>query len=322
VIGINQGDTGSVTSVACKGSCGTIAPNPMDVAVVADRTGSMSDPDIAAMIAGIQSMFQVMTSSLQYVSLGTIGRSKLGAASSTCGSGSSPKALSEPSTSATAGPWMPVPFSNDYLVAGTTTLNTSSVLVNGVSCLKNSSGTGTHLASPMKAAARYLLGLDANNLGSLPARSGIIRKAIIFETDGAPNEQITTGGSTALNIAGDISSTATNADTACNNFKTVATNAKAAGILAVTVAYNVGSDKCSTASGSAKVVDALAAAASPIASGAASAANFDCATLAGRNSENADGDFFFCAATGTDMAAIFKTALGQLAKGIRMMQLP
>ena len=35
---LEEGTTGNVISVACKGSCGTIAPNPMDVAIVADRT--------------------------------------------------------------------------------------------------------------------------------------------------------------------------------------------------------------------------------------------------------------------------------------------
>lgn len=319
-IGIASGTTGAVTSVACKGSCGTVPLNPMDVAVVADRTGSMSSTDITAMITGIKGMFQVMTPSQQYVALGTIGRSKLGAASATCSS--TLKARSEPSTSTTLGPWMPVPFSADYLTPGTTTINTNSTLVNAVQCIKNSSGTGTHLASPLKTAARYLLGIDPNNLGSLPARTGTIRKAIIFETDGAPNESIPTGGSTALDIAGDVSSTVTTNDTACNNFKTVATNAKNAGVLVVTVAYNVSTNKCSTMTGSAKLVDTLAAAASPTASGAASAANFDCGTTAGRNSENADGDFFFCAATGTDMAAIFKTAFVQIANGIRLIRLP
>jgi len=31
---------------------------------------------------------------------------------------------------------------------------------------------------------------------------------------------------------------------------------------------------------------------------------------------------FFCAATGTDMAAIFKTAFTQIANGIKMIALP
>lgn len=318
-IGIDHGGTGSVSSVACKGSCGTVPINPMDIAVVADRTGSMSSGDIAAMITGIKGMFQVMTPSQQYVALGTIGRSKQGAGSTTC-SGSTLKALSEPSGSATAGPWVPVPFSSDYLSVGTTTINASSTLVNGVECLKNPSGTGTHLASPMKFAARYLLGLDSNNLGSFPARIGTVRKAIIFETDGQPTET-TIGGSTALSDSTDIENS--NGETACTNFKTVANNAKNAtpGILVVTVAFNVSGTKCN-GSGSSNVSDVLAAAASPAPSGAASAANFDCGTSGGRDSENTDGDYFFCAATGTDMAAIFKTAFVQIAKGIRLIELP
>ncbi len=43
-IGIDHGSTGSQVSVACAGTCGAVAPNPMDVVVVADRTLSMTDP--------------------------------------------------------------------------------------------------------------------------------------------------------------------------------------------------------------------------------------------------------------------------------------
>ena len=111
-------------------------------------------------------------------------------------------------------------------------------------------------------------------------------------------------------------------DAACNNLTTVAANAKAAAILVVTVAYNPGATKCSSASGSATLVATLAAAASPASSGAASAADNDCTTTAGMTAENADGDYFFCAASGTSMAPIFKTAFGQLAKGIKFLQLP
>jgi len=322
-IGINQGGTGAVTSVACKGSCGTIPPNPMDVAVVADRTSSMLDADVIKMRDGISGMFQKMTPSQQYVSLGTIGRSKLGAA---------PTCLSLPwddSYPAQKGPWMPVPFSNDYLLPGTTTLNPSSTLVQGVNCLTNKSSTGTYLASPMKSAARYLLGAptyDANNLGLLPARTGTIRKAIIFETDGVPNES-TVAGSTALNISGDIGSSA--GATACSNFAEVATNAKNATppIMVVTVAYNIKTTDLCGGGGTPRLDRTLAAAASEKSPGVASEANIDCsgttqAAKDRRAAENADGDYFFCAASGTDMTAIFKTALGQLAKGIRLIQLP
>jgi Putative Flp pilus-assembly TadE/G-like len=299
-VGITQpGSTGAVTSVACKGSCGTIPLNPMDVAVVADRTGSMSSTDINAMIAGIKSMFQKMTPSQQYVALGTIGWSSSGAAAN-CKSMDSPSSPTGPSDA--TGLWIPVPFSSDYLTAGTTNINTTSPLVQAVNCLTNASGTGTHLAAPMKAAARYLLGIDPNSypVGST-ARTGTIRKAIIFETDGAPNEKYT-GGDPALNISGGIGST--NGVTACNNLTTVATNAKNAipGILVVTVAFNAAkinaADKCSTAGGSAWLVDTLAAAASDKSPGVPSAVGTnDCSDASvggGRDKENKDGDYFFC----------------------------
>lgn len=368
-IGINQGSTGSVTSVACKGPCGNTPPNPMDVAVVADRTGSMSPSDIDAMITGIKGMFQEMTPSQQYVALGTIGRSKLSPASPTCGSGSSPKAWSEPSSSETAGPWMPVPFSNNYLMPGTKTLNTSDVagvrsnLVQAVTCLKNSSGTGTTLASPMKYAARYLLGTDPP-LVSLPARTGTVRKAIIFETDGRPRETAATAGDTSL-TSGDVFSNTDRTMTvgtglakrwyyngghqACENMKDVAALAKA-GITVITIAYNLGGVDCdgddtsysgtrdcksltracnysvyatSVGTTPTKVTDALASSASKSElTGLPSVAQNDCTDQPKRDDENGDGDYFFCAVSGTVMAPIFETALGQLATGSRLIQLP
>ena len=55
---------------------------------------------------------------------------------------------------------------------------------------------------------------------------------------GQPNESIAAGGSTTLTDAGDISANS-NGALACTNMKTVAANAKAQGILIVTVAYNL-----------------------------------------------------------------------------------
>jgi hypothetical protein len=361
-IGYTQpGSTGSVTSVACKGSCGTIPPNPMDVAVVADRTGSMSSTDIGDMITGIKGMFQVMTPTQQYVALGTIGRSSSSAPSS---------CESSPTGSDTIGPWIPVPFSADYLTTGTKTINTSSTLVKAVNCLTNSSSTGTSLASPMKSAARYLLGsplYDANNLSSLPLRNGTPRKALIFETDGQPRETAPTTAYTTLDINNDIFSNINDVMTvgsgtskryyydggnvACQNMIKVGAEADSKGILVITIAYNLSGVDCDsndasyTGRGTAdcktsatacdysvyaasigttpmKVTDALAAAASPIAPGVPSTAQNACADSTQQGVENADGDYFFCAASGTVMAPIFKTAFGQLAKGIKFVQLP
>ncbi len=317
VVGITKGSTGALQSVACKGSCGTVSPNPMDVAVVADRTGSMSSTDINAMVSGIKSMFQVMTPSQQYVSLGSIGRSAT-LTRSTAACNSTTKGLTYPSSSALLGQWVPVGFHNDYLTG--TALNSASNLVKATNCLTTSSGTGTHLAAPMKAAARYLLNYDLNNISSLPARTGTPRKAIIFETDGQPNESIT-GGSTSLGSATDIGA-GSDGNLACANMKTVAQNAKDANILIVTVAYNLSTDKCGSGISSPTVAAALAAAASPKAPGVPSTYDYDCSTSAGRIGENADGDYFFCGASGDDLASLFKTAFGQLSGGIRLMRMP
>lgn len=309
--GMDSGSTGALSSVACKGTCGSVVPNPMNVAVVADRTGSMSSTDINEMIAGIKGMLEVMTPAEQYVALGTIGRSAT-TSHSTATCNSFGKGLTWPSGSSTAGQWMPVEFSDDYLSG--TALNTGTPLVKGISCLTQHSSTGTHLASPMKAAARYLLGKDANNLSTLPARVGTPANVIIFETDGQPNESID-GGSASLDMPGDIGAGG-NGVTACNNLRQVAQNAKNANILVITIAYNLGGEHCGGSSTS-LVTDTLAASAS-----GSSVADNPCQTLAQQTAENSDGDYFFCAASGTEMAPIFKTALSQASKGIKLILLP
>ena len=312
VIGIDTGNTGSVNSSACKGTCGAAPPNPMDVVVVADRTGSMSTADRNLMVSAIKSTLQSMTKQQQYVALGTIHRSTPG----TC--------VTAPSGSATAGTWVPVPFSNDYTLAPaspgqTPALNTNSTLVKGLTCLGSSSG-GTYLASPLKAAARYVLGspYTANNLGSLPVRQNPARKAIIFETDGEPNEDAISG-STALNTTSDIGST--NGATACANFATVATNTKAQGILNITVAFGDATTARCT-SGGAFVRTVLAAAASPDATGHVSDADNDCSSTALRSVENSDNDYFYCAASGSELGPVFTSAINQLTTRTRLLQLP
>lgn len=313
VIGIDAGNTGALASDACRGSCGAQTPNPMDIALVADRTGSMSAANRDLMVSGIKTTLQTMTKEQQYVALGTIHRS-----SSSPGS-----CITTPSTSSTAGPWIPVPFSNDYTLnpatpAATPPLNTSSTLVRGLNCLTASSG-GTYLASPMKAAARYVLGLATNNLSSLPVRSTPARKGIIFETDGQPNEANISTGTTSLSNAGDIGST--NGGTACTNLKAVATNTKSQNVLIVTVAFgDATSARC--ISGGEFVRNVLATAASPDAQGNPSDADNDCSSPALRSSENADGDFFFCAASGTELGPIFVSAINAINPNSRLIRIP
>jgi hypothetical protein len=358
VMGIDHGSTGSQISVACAGSCGAVAPNPMDVVVVADRTLSMTvqtgcqtSYNTAActkdyrtdVVNGIKSMLQVMTPEQQYVALGALGPSELkrttGAETNQCNG--TQKGLVYPSdqvSTSSKGSWVPITFKKDYLgspdVNGVRALNTSSKLIQAIDCLddKETSSpytrgdrlitTRTALASPLKAAARYLLGKpgDENNIASLGGadRSGAIKKVIIFETDGEPNENsattsagaltlddtsdifskntdYTTTSSTGSPVLGNVqngdprnvspappnpynssstypstynnsgshtitykyrTSTTTTTDTrtytggqkACENFKDIATLAKAAGILVITIGYNLDSSKMCSAS--------------------------------------------------------------------------
>jgi Flp pilus assembly protein TadG len=301
-IGQGSGTTGSVSSAACSGSCGAAVPNPMNVVVVGDRTSSMSTSDRNAMVAAIKSMLGIMNPSIQYVALGTIGKSL-----STSGCITAPSL----SSTTTGAKWIPTTFSNTYQSSPLT-----DQVIQGLTCLTSSS-SGTDLASPMKYAARYLLNYDTNNISSLPVRSGTPRNAIIFETDGQPNES-TVAGSTAIATAGDIGNS--NGATACTNFATVATNAKSAGILIATIGFGAASTKDCT--GSSTHATYLAAAASPNSAGVASKANTDCGTTAGRTAENTDGDLYFCAAAGADMQAIFATAISTLSGNSRLIKLP
>ena len=331
---------------------------------------------------------------------------------------------------------MPIAFSNDYQTAPGT-LSANSTLVKGANCIDTADQSdayqGTTLAAPMKAAAKYLLGLTANNLGSLPERTPLPRKVLIFETDGQPNERQPTSGDASLS-SGDLFSNplstgaavnSTQSDTsatvesgtapnivrtttithrktvaytfnggnnACTNLINVANNAKAQGILVIMLGYNLAgkhcndydgvlddysnlhstanpqvsvvntstpatvagpetntptpypacpapnaTKKCRTiyqttttttkteASTSPAVLDVMAEAASPTAivdgvGGDPSVADSDCSDTAEQTAENGDGDFFFCAASGTEMAPIFRTALSQAQRGIKLIK--
>lgn len=56
VIGIDTGNTGAQSASACRGSCGALSPNPMDVVLVADRTGSMSTDNRNLMVSGVRKL--------------------------------------------------------------------------------------------------------------------------------------------------------------------------------------------------------------------------------------------------------------------------
>lgn len=305
VLGIDQGSTGTVSSAACKGACGSLAPNPIDFAVVGDRTGSMGAANISALKGAIQGLLEYLTPAQHRVALGTIGRSQAGAAAS---------CPSTPSTDRATGPWFPVGLSDDYDLtdvdppSATPNLNAGSPLVKAVGCL-GASGTGTYLASPMRAARELLTGPTA--------RPSPVRKGIIFMTDGEPNESTSPGGGYPYSSDGTV---------ACNNAKTEATTAKNAGILVVTIAFRLADVRCNGGT-TPLVTTTLASMASPRADGSASlddggGAGSGCNTTAEVDGENGDGDYFFCTPTAAQLEPIFRTAATTISGSIRLLQLP
>jgi hypothetical protein len=356
-IGINSGSTGAVSSVSCRGACGTAQPNAMDIAFVADRTTSLSASVFANMKSGISGTLSSMTPEYQFVTLGTIHKST---SNSGCDTYLAANSSNTPADGADrVGSWMPLQFSSDYLTGNLTSpsrsLNASSTLVKNVTCMNQASQPwGTHLAAPLKAAARMLLGYQASNLGTLSsARAAIlptgatVKQAIIMETDGVPEESIgfngyltgtnpplykdsnTSLGSTDLGNASDpVSGSPWNGDIGCTNLTDVATKAKAQGITVIMIGYgDANTAKCKknynngTFSGT-PVDEVLAAAASPAPSGLASQADNNCSTVDGANKENSDGDFYFCAANGAQLAGIFSTAVSQITSTTKFVRMP
>ena len=388
-IGINEGSTGEVVSVACKGSCGAESPNPLDIVIMADRTASMEHGDRSQMKSAILGSLKTMNPEMHYVAFGTLHKSRTAsytAKSSTYGPQDDDFLVTDDSDSATklnynghwdgtgdtngdnrchteahtkappstatkiwrwgkdgrpdrpepgfgqvtSGTWVPVGFLNDYLVTGavTPTLNNASALVDGVSCLPQSiaSEYGTHLAGALKGAVRYALD---NSPG--PGRPGTVRKVVIFETDGMPDES-PAFGSTSL-TSGDLSAgpqrssgTPYTGEQGCDNLLDVAAKAKAAGIILITIGFGdaatEGCERYRNPGGESKVRDVLAAAASPHPQTSAASTAGNCGTSAGRDAENTDGDFFFCATDGSQLASIFTTAVNSVGNSIKLIKLP
>lgn len=160
-IGIPTGTTGAVSSASCKGMCGALAPNPLDIVVMADRTPSMNNGTsaFANMKQSLKDMLLTMNRDQQLVAFGTIAKSvptsACLSAEPTNASGSSyPNAFAEnPTTIATTkskvpqtnklwtfnGSWVPVGYSYNYTTGSPTTnnlaVNTASDIYKAINCL-------------------------------------------------------------------------------------------------------------------------------------------------------------------------------------------
>jgi len=287
-VGVNDGDTQVVTSAACKGPCGSEPVALVDVALIVDRTSSMSGVDTTNARAAADSVRKLYNPAAQWLSFGMLGPSQptSGCAttpSSSIGTAALPTDLRR---------WIPVGLTGSGASFGADYSAASSPMAKAIACYTNSS-TGTDLTDPIPTAVYEL----THN-----GRSGV-NKGIILMTDGQPNN----------------STVATS--NYCLQSNNAATAAKAAGIEIFTVGFGLdGSNDiaCPDTSGAWKGKMASTLVASMATS---SAADNGCP-----GTENTDNDHYFCvpktAGASADLSNAFKTAATSLAQGTKLVELP
>jgi hypothetical protein len=194
---------------ACKGPCGGTTTAPLDVAIIIDRTSSMSSTDMNNAKDAALSALEVFDPEYQYVALVVLG----------AGDPGDPCDDLDPSS---GGEWLAVPLSNDYKNVDES-LNTSSDLVTMINCLTTSS-QGTNLGSPLSDS--YFSQPDA--LNELLNSGRDVAKGIILLTDGEATEPTSTS---------------------CAYANARATAVKNASIEIYTIGYGVSGARCSDSSG-------------------------------------------------------------------------
>ena len=216
-VGITSGSTGVVQSASCNGPCGAAVQIPVDVVLIMYRTLSMSNPAIAAIQTGASAVLSVFNPALQRVALGAIGPSTPGlSACPNVSDNTSPlKTKTSPANQvygvaygvatnnssdinyfnypADLPKWIAVDFTGQDAGSPAVTWNeaysvnkvtqTGTRIWKAISCFYRYT-TGTNLDTPIYMAQQYL------NLFGRPG----VKKGIILETDGSPQEPQTNSG--------------------------------------------------------------------------------------------------------------------------------
>ena len=274
VIGIKRGNTGSVSAASCRGACGA-EPNPLDVVMVIDRTGSMTASDLANAKNAALSVLDFYDSSEHHVGVVALPYGRPG----------DPCNVNDPQLypQAAASFWQVSPLSSDYDNANGT-LNTSSSIVQRINCLRLAgnpvirvngvvrTGAGhTNLGDPLDAAREML---------STQGRSDV-EDIIIFMTDGEANQPDTL--------------------LPCNYLNSKANIAKAAGQTIYTIGYGVAGARCNRDNigpfngryATTNLALAATASTDDVPGG--------CGPL-----ENRDGDNYFCESGSGDLEPVFR----------------
>ena len=322
VVGIDQGNTGTLVSAACKGDCGTLSTSPLDIMLVVDRTGSMGN-EIEDLEDAVFAVRDTLSTPEHRLGIALLGESWTDDALDANGGvfgdwrdilvqiygdrydelfgarfGYRPRdCLGTPADSSARSSdktWLPAPLADDFQVDG-------SRVDQVADCIgEENSASGTNFGGPLSAARQELI-----DNGRPDAR-----KAIVFMTDGEANEP--------------YRSTSANCDYGADQ----ATAAKAADILVVTIAYRLERTNC----GGVTASSLLASMASEESAGVPSRDDGGdgagghagrCLTNASAASENADDDYFFCTPRADDLESVFQAAVSSIGlEGIKFILPP
>lgn len=255
---------------------------PVDLMLILDRTGSMTPTDLANVKDASNALLGVLNPSNTHVALGLLGPSETTVG---CSANNTSGAYGIAARNPALGTWIVspfpgAPFASDYQNADGT-LNTASQIVKTITCLDRFGRTD--LGTPVQQAQAYF---------AAHGRPGA-KQGLILMTDGAAN------------LPNNAS---------CKFAFDQATNAKAAGIEMVTIAFGVGDDSCLDVSSSPYANgtpgDAVTGLLADMASPANAAPSDD--DLGCTDAENADGDNFFCEPKSGDLSSVFILAAGNL----------
>ena len=277
VVGVLDGSTGARTAAACKGACGEPPEMPVDLVMIIDRTGSMNGVDTDNARRAADSVRKTLEPRLQWLGLGALGPSRIGAFCKTQADSS----IGSANTSDVRR-WVPIGLTGQGASFGADYSSDSSDMARAIACFGNSS-TGTDIADPVRMATYEL---------DTYGRAGA-RKAILLLSDGQPNRS-TTGTSNH-----------------CLESSMAADAAKAKGIELFTVGFGLDGPndmKCPDSSGPWRdkmATDLLASMAT------GSLKDGGCP-----GTENTDGDHYYClpksAGASADLSDVFQTAVESL----------
>ena len=306
-VGIDSGET-QIRSAACRGTCGAGLTGPVDLILVLDRSGSMTDADMQRVEDASLAMLGFFDPMIQKVGLAVLPATD----GDLCGN-ASPQS---------GGRWLAVPLSDDYKkdtdgdgIADTVDTVTSEL--GRVIVCSNDDGS-TNLGSPIRdlAGVTTLTGDDAMSELLNNGRPGV-KKGIVFLSDGGANQP--------------------GVPNPCEYAWQQAEAAKDQDIEIYTIGYGVDDpdapgrsvfcDKDQTG----PYGEVLFPDPDPTKTGApvtrlladmASGNAGDDCTATTTDVENTDGDFFFCVPLGSDLDTVFLTIAAELAQGSRLVQLP